>query len=240
MGAEQELAILCLVQEADTEIARLSQALVDLDPGDALESEVNSAEAELAALREQHEVTERQQLDHELELKTLEEKRAKFRDQLYSGTVHNPRQLSDLQQEVEMLSQEISKIEDQILVLMEALESQRSELADREKRLAELRARLQATREEHASTGSRLRSEIADQEAKRGALSEQVSPQLMKRYEQIRRRQGNLGLVRVGGSTCPGCRITFPSDLVKALKRGSQILTCESCGRLLFWEAGND
>jgi predicted nucleic acid-binding Zn-ribbon protein len=240
VGAEQELAILCLVQEADTEIARLSQALAGLDAGDALQAEVNSTEAEVAALREQHEVTERQQLDRELELKTLEEKRGKFRDQLYSGTVRNPRQLSDLQKEVQMLSEEISKIEDQILDLMEALEKQRSELADREQRLAELRAQLQTTREDHARTGGRLRSDIADQEAKRGALSEQVSPQLMKRYEQIRSRQGDLGLVRVGGDTCPGCRIAFPSDLIKALKRGSQVLTCENCGRLLFWDAGTD
>ncbi|NIN97204.1 MAG: hypothetical protein GTO49_19960, partial [Anaerolineae bacterium] len=84
------------------------------------------AERDLARLREQHRTTEKEATDRDLELKALEEKKARFESQLYGGTVRNPRQLSDLQGEVTMLSREISKVEDRILELMEALESERS------------------------------------------------------------------------------------------------------------------
>lgn len=232
----EDLAILYRVQQADTEIARLRQALAGLDTGAGIASELAAAEAELAALRERQRAAEKESLDRELELRTLEEKRKKFQDQLYGGTIRNPRQLSDLQEEVEMLSREIKKVEDRMLELMETLEGHRVEIHTREASLKDLQDRLQAVRTKYEATGSRLRQEIADLEAERGEWAARVRPDLLKRYEQIRSRQGNLALVRVTGNTCPGCRITLPSELVKALEAGRPNLSCESCGRLLFWE----
>ncbi len=232
----EELAILFQVQEADTELARLGQALAGLDSGAQLESEVAAAEAELAGLREQEHAAERESLDRELELRTLEEKRKRFHDQLYSGAVRNPRQLSDLQEEVEMLSREIRKVEDRVLELMEMLEERRAQIHAREAELKELRERLEAVRGKYETTGGRLRQEIAELEARRGGLASQVSANLLRRYEDIRSRQGNLGVVKVTGNTCPGCRITFPSEVLKALRAGRPNLSCESCRRLLFWE----
>ena len=232
----EELAILYRVQQADTEIARLRQALAGLDSGEELASEVAAAEGELSALRERQRAAEKESLDRELELRTLEEKRKKFHDQLYSGAIRNPRQLSDLQKEVEMLSREIRKVEDRVLELMETLESCRGEIAVSEASLSELRERLEAVRSKYETTGTRLRQEIADLEAQRGEWAGQVKPEGLRRYEQIRLRQGNLGIVRVTGNTCPGCRITLPSELVKALHAGRPNLACESCARLLFWD----
>jgi len=44
--------------------------------------------------------------------------------------------------------------------------------------------------------------------------------------------------VKVTGPTCPGCRITLPSETVKAAKAGRSGLTCDNCGRLLVWDGG--
>ncbi len=53
-------------------------------------------------------------------------------------------------------------------------------------------------------------------------------------------QQGNLGLVRITGTTCAGCRIALPSETVKGLKAGRRDLTCENCARLLFWDEEGD
>lgn len=232
----EELAVLYQVQQADTEIARLREALAALDTGASLEMELATAEAELAAVRARHHATERESLDCDLELKTLEEKRSKFQTQLYGGSVRNPRQLEDLQREVAMLSREIGKVEDRALELMELLESQRAEIAQKEAQLAELRRRLEAVHEKYETTSSWLHSEIRELEARREELAGRVPALLLRRYEQIRARQSNLGLVKVTGGTCPGCRIALPSDTLKSLKAGAGRQTCENCGRLLFWE----
>lgn len=231
-----ELAILYEVQQADTELARLREALAGLDAGDELAAQAEEAEAELARLREQHRATNNEAADRDLELKSLEEKKAGFEGQLYGGRVQNPRQLSDLQGEVAMLAREIGKVEDRILELMESVEGERSAIEASELRVKELKESLASVRARHETTGSRLQGEIAALEERRKARASEVGSQLLKRYESIRARQTNLGLVRVMGAACPGCRITLPSETVKGLKAGRQDLTCENCGRLLFWE----
>lgn len=231
-----ELAVVYQVQQADTEMARLQAALGGLNNGDELASEIASAEAELADLREKRRATDREQLDHQLELKTLEEKKRKFQGQLYGGSINNPRQLHDLQGEVDMLSREISKIEDRVLQLMQEIEDQRSEEASREARLAESQQTLEEVRDRYAKTEARLRGELADCAVGRKALAAQINPHLLKRYEQIRARQGNVGLVRVTGSTCPGCQISIASEVLKELKARSPNQSCDNCGRMLYWE----
>ena len=230
-----DLAILHEVQQADTELARLRDALAGLDTGDELAAQIQEAQRELARLLQQHRATEKEATDRDLELKTLEEKKAKFERDLYSGTVHNPRQLSDLQGEVTMLAREIGKVEDRLLELMESLEGERSDIQQQEARMKDLEGRLEAVRARYENTGGRLQHDITELEAKRRERASHVRAQLLKRYEQIRTRQGNLGLVKLTGTTCPGCRITLPSETVKGLKGGRQDLTCENCGRMLFW-----
>jgi len=230
------LKILYAVQQADLELARLQEALAGLDTGEELAAEAAGAEAELEELRRQHRASEKDHTDRELELETLEEKRARFQAQLYGGTVRNPRQLEDLQNEVAMLSREKGKVEDRLLELMESLELERSQIGAASAHLKELQERLAAVRAKHETTGARLRQEIADLEAEREARAAGVDRQLLRRYEQIRARQGNLGLVRITGNTCPGCHITFPSEVLKSIKAGRPDLTCESCGRLLYWD----
>jgi len=58
-----ELAVLYQVQQGDTETARLQAALAGLDNGDELASEIASAEAELADLREKRRTTSKEQMD---------------------------------------------------------------------------------------------------------------------------------------------------------------------------------
>lgn len=233
----QELAVLYQVQVVDTETARVNGALAGLDSGEGLRAEIGAAESELAALLQRHHETEKESLDLDLELKSLEEKRTKFQGQLYGGSVRNPRQLSDLQEEVQMLSREIGKVEDRMLELMDALEGAREEIRAKAAHLADLRGRLEEVVEAYEGTGSRLRAELGELEEKRRGLSAQVTAGLLKRYEQIRARQANLGLVKVTGGSCPGCHISLPSETLKALKTERAPMTCESCGRLLFWDA---
>ncbi len=231
----EELSILYKVQEADTEIARRQKALDSLDTGAELESEIGTLQAELAELRTTQHAAEEENLDRELELKTVEEKKDRFQRQLYSGTVSNPRQLSDLHREVEMLGREIRKVEDRMLELMETLESQRSEIAARERRLAELTEALESVRGTYETKSKRLQGEIEELGSRRKEYASQVRAQLLKRYEQIRARAGNQGLVKVTGRDCPGCRIGLPSETVKQVKAGKVGMTCDNCGRLLIW-----
>ncbi|MFB3881816.1 MAG: zinc ribbon domain-containing protein [Armatimonadota bacterium] len=231
----EELAILYQVQQFDIEIARRQQALAEVDTGAELEQRLETVKSELTVLRQAQTEAEKENLDCELQARTLQEKRKRFSDQLYSGKVSNPRQLSDLQEEVEMLGREVRRVEDRMLELMETMEVRRGEIASRELVVKELEEELAAVRARHEEVGSRLRGELSELEASRADTAQKVNRVVLKRYEQIRARSGNVGLVKVTGGECPGCRIALPSETLKQVKAGRSGLTCENCGRLLLW-----
>jgi len=232
----EELALLYQVQQVDTELASLRADLAKLDDGAELTAEVGAAENEHKSLRSQLHAAEAESRALELEVKTLQEKKTKFESQLYGGTVRNPRQLSDLQDEVTMLNREVSKLEDRELELMEKLETLRAEIARREQELTDRRTVLAAVVARYQSEVARITREVEEQEARRKELIPQVDVQLLKRYEQIRGRQSNLGIVKVVGDTCPGCRVFIASEVQKELRAHRVGVTCENCGRLLFRE----
>lgn len=231
-----ELAILYQIQQLDIELARRKTALAGLDTGAELKGEIAAGEAELAESLRRHHDSEKQAREVELETRTLEEKRDRYDKQLTSGSVRNPRQLEDLQKEVAMLRREISKLDDQMLSLMETIEGERAEMQAREADLAEKRDRLTTVLAAYESEQARLNAEMAALQVERKGLTPQVDPNLLKRYEQIRVRGGNLGLVKVTGDVCPGCHLTLASELLKELRTGRVGLTCDNCGRLLYME----
>jgi len=237
-GAEvsDELAILYQVQQLDIELARRKAALAGLDTGAELKGEIAAAEAELADLQRRHHESERQAREVELETRTLEEKRDKYDTQLNSGAVRNPRQLEDLQKEVAMLRREISKLDDRVLSFMETMEGERAETEAREADLTEKRDRLAAVLASYESEQARLNGEMAALQQERNQTASQVDAHLLRRYEQIRVRGGNVGIVKVTGDVCPGCHLTLASELLKELRTGRVGLTCDNCGRLLYME----
>jgi len=236
----EELATLHRVQELDSEIARREQALAGLDSGDSLEQAIETLRAELTELRQTQESADNESLNLELEVRTLQQRRDVFNTQLYSGRVSNPRQLADLQQEVEMLGREIRRVEDRMLELMETTESRRAQIAAREQQLAELEQLLDAVRARYAEVGGRLRAEMSELEVARQETAQRVSAPLLRRYEQIRGRSANIGVVKVTGTDCPGCHIALPSETLKQLKGGRSGLACDNCARLLFWQAPDE
>ncbi len=236
----EELAVLYQLQQVDSDLARVKSDLAKLDNGLELKAEVAAGENEYKTLLNQHHVCEAEARALELEIKTLQEKKAKFESQLYGGTVRNPRQLSDLQEEVEMLDREVTKLEDRELEVMVTLEGQRAQLARWEEELSDKKVALHDLVARYNEASARLGEQVAALEGQRREVAAQANPTLLKRYEQIRARQGNLGIVRVTGDTCPGCRVALASELQKELRTGRAGLTCDNCGRLLYKELMKD
>ncbi len=232
----EQLALLRQVQDADLEIARLKQEQADLDTGESLRAEISRLQQELEALRARVEALDAEHTDRTLELESITEKRKRFESQLYGGRVSNPRQLSDLQEEVAMLKREGDQVETRVIELMLELEEQQQAVADKEGMLAEARARLEETEKGFRETSARLESEIALWEERRKSFAERVDGPLLKRYERIRASKGDTGLAVVSGATCSACRVTLPSQRLKAIKAGRVGETCDNCGRLLMWE----
>jgi predicted nucleic acid-binding Zn-ribbon protein len=198
-------------------------------------------DSELVPLREELETVRKQlkgikskgrDLDDEIETRTI--KRQADEKKLYGGTVKNPKDLGSLAHEVDMEKQQISKLEDQSLVNMESLEAASSaEAAAKD----QLDARDREWQSEQASLESRC-AELASQETDFTTRRQQIASQLdevtIKNYDRTRRMRGGVAVVPIQRGACQGCRVSLSSIVVQRARSSSDLVTCQSCGRILY------
>lgn len=126
------LAALLEVQAHDTRLDQLRHQLETLPERTARDTarvDLAATEAALADRTATRDDLARQQkrIDDEVEL--LKDKRTGFDAKLYGGTVSNPRELQDLQEEIDALGRRIDQLEDGELEIMEQVEPVEAQLA---------------------------------------------------------------------------------------------------------------
>jgi predicted nucleic acid-binding Zn-ribbon protein len=231
---QEKLNALLALQQIDTQIYRAKKAQMALDNGTQAEQQAKAAHAEALSRREALHKSHADLKDSELKLDSIEAKRKTYQQRLYQGTITNARELANIEREIEALGRQRSDLDGKILTLMEQTEQDQAafSMAEEQSRVAEthragmvsaFQARFEALELEMTEATQRRSQAVA-------AVTDQS---LLKRYEGIRAKSGNLGIVRIEGMDCGGCHMTLPGSVTKSVKEGQQVETCENCGRLL-------
>jgi uncharacterized protein len=213
--------------------ARLAEIAERLKEPAALRSartSLASVEAEVAAVRVR-------QRDCELRQKTADEKLAHDERRLYSGKVHIPKELQDLQAEVGQSRRQRSEAEDELLETMVAAEAAEEKRSTAQKALevlvAEWGTRQAELRTEQAKLKRRLETELARQVAARLRAPSQLLPM----YDTLRaRKNGRAVATLLDNEVCSECKVAVSPTKAFALRDGDELVYCENCGRLLFGE----
>jgi predicted nucleic acid-binding Zn-ribbon protein len=229
----QALIALHALQEVDTAIAHTERDFRALDTGAVEKAELDSAEAAHTEAAEELRRAERDRLDAELELKSVEEKKRDHEGKLYSGKVTNGKELDAMQHEVEALGRRRAHLDGLILERMERGDEQARAVADLSATLERARAAYSVKAEAYAGRARRLRADMAGLQRMRAERVVDVAPPLLKRYEAIRAAKHGVGLAAIADGRCGACRTSLPKNTVIGVRETDNLITCESCGRLL-------
>ncbi|MCL2679143.1 MAG: hypothetical protein FWF18_02495 [Dehalococcoidia bacterium] len=221
------------LQIVEAEIASAEKEIAAAQAKLAADAELKAAQAALTVAKSDLDTLLKEQRQNDGDIADITTKINTANTSLYSGRVRSPRELTDLQLEMDSLSRRLAPFEEKALGYMEQIESAQAAVRDCE---GGLKAVEDIRREEHRELQTRL-GELATRleglQKQRGDKAALIAPDELNFYIEIKKRRG-VAVARVEKGVC-ACRITLPTaELQRA--RGGRVVQCSSCARILFAE----
>jgi predicted nucleic acid-binding Zn-ribbon protein len=138
--------------------------------------------------------------------------------------------------EADAARKQISALETQILEQLESLEQTEAALNERADEVASLNsdreARLKAFDVETATNLDRLAAGRKEREEVFANLPKQLSAL----YSRIRARiRDGIAVAEARNRSCTACFMALRPQVMSEIRRGEDIITCDNCGRILFY-----
>lgn len=211
------------------EIAALPKYVAEIEKKlSAHERRLEKDRAALAANQK-----ERKRLDGEIQ--AFEGKTTKLRDQMLGAKTNE--QYRAFQNEIDFAAKEIRACEDQILDLMAESELLDKSVKTAEAALKEERVVVEADKARAQKRTAEDRKRLGELEAERKADAGSMSPDAARTYERIRKAKGGIAVSEAVDGRCSRCHMSLRPQFMQELKRSEAIRLCESCGRILYWNA---
>jgi len=220
------------LQEVDQELESSKRTLNYIISQLGESEAVIETQNKLSSERQQLEELTHQQRSVEWEIDDISGKISKVEEELYSGRVRNPKELTDLQHEVDSLKNKRSKLEDQALEVMEQVELATKTVASLDSELKRLETEWQSQQQKLSTEAEQLKTAIVEIKHRRESLAGDIDPQAVEVYQELKRLRGT-AVARVEQGICRGCRISLPITELQQARSGN-LIRCSSCGRILF------
>lgn len=225
---------LLALQALDVQIGELLRERDALDRGDRIERALGLRQARLAQAERRLQGLQIEQRNSELELKGLEEKKHDESQRLYSGRITAPRELQSLEMEINMLERQRQRLDESILKRMDEIEAAKKAVEVAQSGVEEAEKALRIVKRRYEKEAGRIQKSLDEMTPARDRLAKAVDPEVIQRYDSIRRRQHNIGAVRIENGACGGCRMKVGGTLLRRVLAHEQYVYCESCSRFLF------
>jgi uncharacterized protein len=226
------------LQLADQEIRKLRDEVAALPRRVAvIEQKLAGTKAHLEKVRAAAKSDESNRKKFEATIKDLQGKISKYRDQ--SLDVKTNEQYKALLHEIQFAEEEIRLNEDLILEVMVNVEAREKEVKAAEAELKAETAEIEKEKEDARKVTAEDQKKLAEWNAKRDALRQEISEDLLRHYERVAKFRGS-GLAEVRGQKCMGCQVMLRPQTYNEVTLGEKVMVCESCQRIYYYNPANE
>jgi predicted nucleic acid-binding Zn-ribbon protein len=234
---EAQLRLLDLA-DIDAELSRLEhrrRGLPEHAELSQLEQRDRELRDEIAVLAATEGDLKREQAKAEADVEQVSTRIARDRTRLNAGQVSSPKELENLQSEIESLLRRQSDLEDVELEVMERRESTQARLAaagdERKAGAADIES-VTARRDEQLAEIDEQQAKAAD---RRAAVVAEEPADLVDLYEKLRVQHGGVGAAALRRGQCQGCHLTLNTVDLNAIRAAApdEVIRCEECRRIL-------
>jgi uncharacterized protein len=233
----EELSKLISLQEVDVEIRRLRDEIAALPVRqEELERQFAVSVKEYLDLKQEltDALTEKRRL--ESDLADEQNKHQKFKDDLSKMTAPNIKVYETIMREIDTTRKNASLLETEVLKLMERIEKLEVQVNERTPEVESRRIEVDHQLAEWKTMSDRDQQQLNDLSASREPLLAALGANSRATYQRLSRMRSGLALAEARDYSCLACRMKIRPQVFADIRRGETIITCESCGRILYFK----
>ncbi len=234
-----ELKILIELQQIDRQIAEISSRIEAIPPRiKAIEAQLADFIHTLEDRKKRLAANQHERRELEGDIQAARAKITKHRDQLYE--VKTNEQYRAMTKEIEGEEANIRKVEDRILEKMLEVEQLEMHIHEANSRLQSEKARVAEEVRLMQEEGKAAEGERAELETRRHGLAAGLPSGRLDHYERLRKARGGAALAPVKDGFCTGCHVRLRPQAYNDIRNTDQLIACEMCSRILYYEAPAD
>jgi predicted nucleic acid-binding Zn-ribbon protein len=225
------------LQKIDVELDKHRAMLAEVNAKLANNPAVKQAQASLAAAQSALAEARRAAKVLDDENKTLSAHITDAEERLYGGSVRNPRELQDLQNDIDSLKRNRNGLDEKQLAAIEAVEAAEKQEAAARAVLAEAEAARAVEQGDLIRDKGAVDAILEKLGGEREAALISVNPEDLATYDTLR-RQKRVAVGLLVDGTCTACGVAPSSSRIMAARAGGDLVRCGNCGRILYAEHG--
>ena len=230
---EEQVKLLVELQGLDTHIRRMKDEIESVPVMiKDMEEGFNSKTANLKKLEDESRALVLKRKEKEGELEAKEGAAKKYQSQLYQ--IKTNKEYSALQDEIGRTKADGSVIEEDILKIMDAIDSKNREVLKEKEVVKVQEGRLAEDKKKLESQAASAKLELDKILAKRLELAARVDQKNLAKYERLLKNKDGLAIVPVANEACQGCFRILPPQVINEIRMKDALVVCDSCARLLY------
>src|SRR5437879_4074485 len=230
---------LLILQDRDRKSRRVRGELAHIEP-QRQGMRVKGAEAQKALEQAKERARQLESDRKNLELEVEAKKQLIGKYSLQQFQTRKNEEYRALAHEIDLCKEEIVKIEDRELELMEQAEGAQKDVVRRSQANIEMKKLVEEQMAQLAAREQALKSELGELELNREELANAAGDIARARYERLVRSKGENVVVGVQHGVCGGCHMRVPPQLLVTCQGQQEIVTCSNCGRILYYSPDMD
>ena len=229
-----ELDKLIELQKTDTNLRKLKRSLETAEQGRAaIEQEFEQHAFSIREIQNKRDTRAAKRAD--LEKQIAENKVYLERADRNLKHAQNQKEYETAMRETDALQKQISAFETQIVEIMEEVESVEKELEERAEEITTLDSKRDAALAEYDATLAKDKKEFDSETKHRQTAFATLPARLASVYDRLAQRsRDGIAVAEVVGGACSACYMQLRPQVQLNVKKGDEIITCESCTRIMY------
>jgi len=230
----KQLASLIKLQETDSAILELMR-MIETFPRKIRNAEAPLQECQnvLHRLKLQCDALEKKKREKERRLEDIDEKIKKLKAR--TGEIKTNKEYQALLKEIESVEHERSSIEDDILLVMEELDTLGKQIKSEEQNCKRNSQIIDQMKKEIEGDKAKLEHELVGLKNMREKIAGEIDHEVYSQYIMLIEIYHGHAVNEVREEICQGCNMNIPPQLFVEIKKNEEIYQCPQCRRILFF-----